>query len=69
MELIDEQVRRLLTVMLGPACSMNLFASYGGLADGKTAKTGLRDREESMVLLKNESQVPPWTLTPSDRWL
>lgn len=60
MELIDEQVRRLLTVMFKAGLFDESVASYGGLADTEERRRlAYETAKKSMVLLKNESQILP----------
>ena len=63
MELIDEQVRRLLTVIFKAGLFDESVASYGGLADTEERRRlACETAKKSMVLLKNESQVLPLDL-------
>ncbi len=63
MELIDEQVRRLLTVMFKAGLFDESVASYGGLADTEERRRlAYETAKKSMVLLKNESRVLPLDL-------
>ncbi|NLP11175.1 DUF4434 domain-containing protein [bacterium] len=60
MEFIDEQVRRLLTVMFKAGLFDESVANYGGLADTEERRRlAYETAQKSMVLLKNESQVLP----------